>query len=198
MTLTNGYTTVAVVKSRLDIANTSSDADLEGIIEGVSREIDNYTRRRFYTADETRYYTPDCRTEVLIDDVVSVSVLKTDDTADRTYATTWSTASYDLKPYNASLDKRPYTSVIVAENSAYEFPAGIKKGIMVSGSFGYCTTSNIPKPIVEACIIQAVRIFKRKDAPFGVMGSAEMGNIMVIAKLDPDVKLFLDPYKRIV
>jgi hypothetical protein len=43
-----------------------------------------------------------------------------------------------------------------------------------------------------------MRLYKRKDAPFGVVGStsAEMGQLMVIPKLDPDVKFLLDAYKK--
>ncbi len=53
-----------------------------------------------------------------------------------------------------------------------------------------------PGPIGEAVAIQAGRLFKRGEAPFGVTGSAGMGQLKVIPELDPDVKLLLRRYKR--
>jgi len=195
--MTISYTTASVVKSRLGITDTASDTILANIIEAVSREIDNYCGRRFYAEAETNYYTAVTPTFVMTDDIVSVTSLLTDSGGDRTYATTWSTADYDMIPYNAANKDQPYTGIEVAENGDYEFPT-IKKGVKITGSFGYCTTATQPGTITEACNLQAQRIFKRKDAPFGVMGSADMGTVMVIPKLDPDVKLMLDPYRRIV
>jgi hypothetical protein len=50
--LTNGYTTVAALKTRLgNIADDRDDAKLEQIIEAASREIDGLTNRVFYTVD---------------------------------------------------------------------------------------------------------------------------------------------------
>jgi hypothetical protein len=47
----------------------------------------------------------------------------------------------------------------------------------------------------QATLIQATRLFKRKDAPFGVIGSAEMGQLQVVPTIDPDIKLLLAGYK---
>jgi hypothetical protein len=40
--------------------------------------------------------------------------------------------------------------------------------------------------IREATLIQALRLYKRKDSPEGVLGSAEWGTVRV-SRLDPDV-----------
>ena len=46
-----------------------------------------------------------------------------------------------------------------------------------------------------ACNLQAERLFKRRDAPFGVLGSPEFGNYTRIqAALDPDVQVLLDGF----
>lgn len=58
-------------------------------------------------------------------------------------------------------------------------------------------TEDIPAAITYACILQAARLVKRKDAIFGVLGSPEMGGeIRLLAKLDPDVQVLVRPYKR--
>jgi len=55
-----------------------------------------------------------------------------------------------------------------------------------------------PAPVVEALLIQSVRIFKRKDTPFGIVGGADMSAPMNIPTIDPDVKRLLGPYSRLV
>ena len=50
-----------------------------------------------------------------------------------------------------------------------------------------------PSPVVEACGIQASRIFKRRSSPFGVVATADTG-FYRIRTLDPDVQDMLAPY----
>ena len=67
----------------------------------------------------------------------------------------------------------------------------------LEGVFGYCTyTTQAPHPIIEACYIQASRIFKRKDSPYGVAGKSDLGEITMVPRLDVDVKSMLDPYVK--
>lgn len=50
----------------------------------------------------------------------------------------------------------------------------------------------VPPTIKLATQLQAERYFKRRDAPFGVMGSAEFGTFArLLPKLDPDVELMI-------
>ena len=52
--------------------------------------------------------------------------------------------------------------------------------------------SPVPDSIKLACELQATRLFKRKDAAFGVLGSPEFGTFSRLqSKLDPDVELLL-------
>lgn len=55
-----------------------------------------------------------------------------------------------------------------------------------------------PGPVIEATLIQAVRILRRKDAPFGVVGGTDIAVARTIPALDPDVKMLLAPYLRLV
>jgi len=54
-----------------------------------------------------------------------------------------------------------------------------------------------PGPIQEACLIQASRLFRRKDAPFGMVGSPEMGYSAIIGRLDPDIALAINDYRNL-
>jgi len=199
----NAYCTLAEVRQRLSLTavDTAGDTMLKTIITSVSRWIDDYTWRRFYAATETRYYTPDESGEIFIDDILSVSSLKTDDNADRTYETTWQTTDYDLLPVNAALNGVPYTMISITPNGSYGFPSGVKKGVQLVGSFGYCTTTSSGKATIikEACLLQSERIYKRKDSPMGVAGVTALGvQTLKVPGLDPDVQMMLDPFRRLV
>lgn len=55
-----------------------------------------------------------------------------------------------------------------------------------------------PRPIVEACLMQTARSWKRKDAAFSsVAGMPEVGRMKVLQGLDPDVAMLLAPFRRI-
>jgi len=198
MSITNGYTTLHNVKNMLGVPldNYEEDGYLEATIESVSRMIDDHTGRRFYATTETRYYTPNDTDEVMVDDLLTVTTLKTDDDEDGTFETTWTTSDYMLMPMNASTNGRPYTWIETSGYGDYSFPVNVKKGVQIAGSFGYCATASLPKPVAEACKIQSMRLFKRKDAPFGVIAGGEMQQSMTIPDLDPDVKMLLSPYVR--
>jgi hypothetical protein len=51
--------------------------------------------------------------------------------------------------------------------------------------------------ISEVALLQATRLFRRKDAPFGVVGVADFGSVR-ISRLDPDVREMLAPFIRYV
>ena len=55
-----------------------------------------------------------------------------------------------------------------------------------------------PSPVIEATLIQAASIFKRKEAPFGVIGGSDLAVPRNIPALDPDVKRLLRPYMQAV
>ena len=193
MAIVNGYLELAILKDAMKIGDSTDDARLEAVIAAVSRKIDEETHRRFYAASETRYYTACRGDELLVDDLLSVTTLATDGNADRTYSTTWAATDYDLCPFNAALDGRPYTSLRTTPLGRYSFLAGAEKAVKIAGSFGYAAAT--PALVQEACLIQSMRIFMRPRAPFGLEGNAEFGLVRIV-RLDPDVVAMLDPFVR--
>lgn len=200
MTITNGYATLTKLKARLWPVGTTPDSTddtmLENIVMSVSRWIDFYTGRRFFStaSDETRYYTAVNWGELWPgDDVISVTTLACDEDGDRVYERTWATTDYDLLPANASLDSKPYTHLKVTPTGNYTF-SRVSRGVKIVGKFGYCATGNHPLMIEEACLLQCERMYKRKDAAFGVMGNTEMGVVRLRDALDPDVVQMLAPF----
>lgn len=177
------------------VTDVGEDAILEAVVEATSRLIDGYCGRFFWldSADATRYYTAGWPDLLITDDIVSITTLSTDSDGDGTYEDTWTTADWEFEPYNAALEGYPYTCLRTKPNGDYDFPS-MRKGVKIEGKFGWPA---VPKPVKEACLLQAERLAKRKDAPFGVVGSTDMGQMQVIPKLDPDVKLLLEPYRRL-
>ena len=201
---TGDYCTLGELKARLWPTGTTPDTDedtlLQNVIGSVSRWIDNYTGTRFYTtsADETRYYSADDGDSLFPDDdIISITTLATDSGGARTYGDTWTVnTDFSVQPYNYSVDSTPIRWIEVAPLSSYYFPVG-KKTVKIIGKFGYCTATNEPDPVREACLIQCARIWKRRDAPFGLV-SNPLGTATSINSLDPDVKQMLDIYRRFV
>ena len=193
--MSNVYATTGELKTRLGITDAVDDITLGAVLEAVSRGIDMHCGRFFYktAAATVRYYTPQDDDEVSIADCVSLTAVATDADGDRTYEDTWAATDYDLLPENASTDGQPYTLLATSPNSNYDFPVGVRKGLKLTGTWGW---PDVPPPIHEACLIQAARVFKRKDAPFGIAGSPELGQ-MRLGRLDPDVLWLLDAFRNI-
>lgn len=181
------------------MSDTSDDAVLEALVESVSRAIDDFCGRRFYAATQTRYYSATSGRRLLVDDLLSVTTLKTDDDGDGTYETTWATKDYHLAPYNAQLESvpEPYWSIEVSESGDYSFPVGVRRGVEIAGSWGFSATT--PDVVNRACLFQVAQEFRTRHTPLGVQGSGEFATEVRSIGLHPFVKRLLSngPYRRI-
>jgi hypothetical protein len=196
------YTTLIDARRQCGVLESTDEVDdarIESIIAAVSRHIDIWTGRRFHTstADETRYFCAETDERVDAGDILAVTTLRTDYNGDRVYESTWSTSDYELEPSNAPYQSQPepYTHIYATPTADYSFPAGLRRGVQVTGRWGYSTAA--PDVVREACLIQVSRIFRRRDSPFGVAGTLDLGTIRLAAQLDPDVKAMLSPLRRI-
>ena len=129
--MSNAYASLDVFKASgvLNITGTDDDARLLALLEDVSRQIDRFCLRHFYSLTATRYFQGrktsrlpfrsnvywdnqripfwfgvgiGASEKVLLpDDLIAVSTLKEDVNADGTYSNTWATTDYFLWPYDA-------------------------------------------------------------------------------------------------
>lgn len=197
MSVTNGYATLADVKAALRISDAVDDSLIELSIEAASREIDGYCQRYFYNAGTaTRYFAPDDAFLTQIDDAFSVTSVETADDGD-VFATTWTANDYQLEPINGVSDgiAQPYTRIRAV--GAFLFPSwvsvmGRTATVKVTGVWGW---ASVPAAVKQACILLAMRQFKRYDSPLGVAGFGDMGAIRV-GRVDPDVEALLMPFKK--
>ena len=175
--ITNGYCTLAEFHDYASArgANVGTDASddtvIEDIIETVSRYIDGETGRVFFvsSSDETRYYTPELSTRVWVDDLVSITTIKSDDDLDRSYPQTISSTDYDLMPENAALKGWPYTHIQIPSHSDAYF-ATATKGVQIVGKFGF---PSVPHDIRGATLSIAWNVYQ------GRVGQSTGGDVTV-------------------
>ncbi len=193
MAITNGYATLAQVKGALRITDSVDDSLLEMAIESASRLIDGYTYRYFYNAGTaTRDFVAQDSYLTIIDDLISLSELKSTDEIGSEYVT-WGTADYQLRPVNGKQDglNVPYTSILSTDDLLFNI-LGEQALVRVTGVWGW---SAVPIAVTQATIIQSSRIYKRLDSPLGVAGFGDLGAIRVGRALDPDVEQLVMPYR---
>jgi len=194
--ITNGYCTLAELKASLNITDSVDDTALEAAITSASRMIDDYTERFFYVngttqSTVTRYYTPVDAYTVNIDDVITVSEVATDDNFDRTYGTVWATSDYMVEPINNPIKSWPYNRVLAI--GSYIFPYQLPQSLRIKGVWGF---SSVPAEVNMATLIQSSRLFGRRQSPFGIAGSPEMGTVRLYSRLDADVEVLLRPFRK--
>jgi hypothetical protein len=191
------YATLAQFKAAVGITDNTDDTALQNVLDATDTLIDLYCDRKtgFGTASETRYYTAEDYQYVLTDDLVSVTTLQTDDDANGTYETTWTSGTdFVLAPRNAALDGFPYTEIDTSVTWPRNFPKDVYLGVKVVGVFGF---PSVPSAVVQAEIIQAGAVWNSRTAPFGVIGSADLGGILRMSRaLHPEAALILEPYRK--
>lgn len=191
------YATLAEFKAAVGITDSTDDTALQSVLDATDTLIDLYCDRKtgFGTASETRYYTAEDWEYVLTDDLVSITTLQTDDDANGTYETTWTAdTDYVLAPRNAALDGFPYTEIDTSVTWPRNFPKDVYLGVKVVGVFGFPA---VPAAVKQAEIIQAGAVWNSRTAPFGVIGSADLGGILRMSRaLHPEAALILEPYRK--
>lgn len=193
------YATVEELKARIDpsgVLSSERDSIFTNNINAASAAIDHVCGQKIIGTTETRVYTAEWTDVLSIDPAIEITQVQTDDDGDGVYQYTWTAnTDYMLEPYNARLDGKPYLKIRTnPHRGSYAFPANVRQGVRVTGTFGY--DSSVPALVKEACLLIASRLHRRKDAPFGVVGAGDLGQAIVIASKDPDVKMCLQQYLR--
>jgi hypothetical protein len=193
----NVYTTLADVRNALQIEDSLDDNDIQAAILAASRMIDDYCQRGFYqegtlAAPVTKYYTPVSPWYLEIDDLIQPTEVRTRANQSGPFNTVWDLDT-DLmyEPINNPEIGRPVTRLLAV--TRYVFPYFFPQTVKITGVWGY---SSIPYEVELACKIQASRLFVRKQSPFGIAGSVELGTVRLNSRLDPDVEMLLKTYRR--
>lgn len=190
------YATLAELKSFMRISDTVDDAELGFAITAASRSIDAHTGRQFGLLAAPTLWTylarPDLargRWVVDIDDLMTAVGLVVN------VPTVGNTTEFVTEPVNGATKGRPWIRVVFNRNQSVVPVCTDNYTVNVTGQYGWAT---VPVAVKEATLLQASRFAKRRDAPFGVAGSPDLGSeVRLLAKVDPDVAVILTPYRRI-
>ena len=171
----NAYASVGEIRASGGISRRSSEDSQESqsrrileLSEAVSREIDEWCHRYFYSRKSSLRMSSDSAIRMWVpEDLVSVDRLEEDTNWDGTYESLWLDTDLTLWPYNAEpmgeLHRvRPYQRIDVSirgGSGRRVFLAGTRR-YRVVGTWGFCEV-NKPVPIQVYCgeddlVVQAV------------------------------------------
>jgi len=182
--------------------NTDNDL-LEDLIESASRSIDRMANRRFYldATASARLYRAYSDIFVYVDDIGSTSnlVVALDINGNGTYTKTLTlNQDYILDPLTASSLNRPFTQLTMVSNTESWpiFPGltqnGLRPGVQVTARWGW---PSVPDDINMACLILTADLYKRKDAPGGILGLGDLG-VVRMSPIGRDVTAMVRAYKK--
>ena len=203
MSVTNGYCTLVQLKGYIDqggavTLSTGDDTELEFAINSASRAIDAHCNRRFYLDAQVsaRVFAAEHPTVIKVPDFSTSAglIIKTDTTGNGTFDLTWATDDYQLEPLNGiqeGLEGWPYWRIRAIDDEA--FPVDTRARVQITAKWGWAA---VPDAVLQACLIQALANFKRKDAPYGVVGFDEYGAARAQVELDKGAQAHLAPYRR--
>lgn len=208
----NDYCTTDEVKAAMPDALPSTDTSynsiLSALITRASRMFDRETKRapgayaKSSSDTETRYYDGSGTGQQWVDEMAaaptSVKISEVGSRVSSDY-TTISSSDYTLYPYNAALIPAPYTRIdLDTLYGAYSYFPRYPRSIEIVAPFGFTTTDNTPDDIVQATIVQTIRMFKRGQQAFQDVGAiTALGQLRYVGALDPMVQEVINLYKRV-
>lgn len=180
------YVSLAALQEFIGNKDPAKDAAvLSRSITAASSAVDQFCNRTFGAAGPPasgRLYFPQGQA-VDIDDAAAVTSVSDAASAQLVPAT-----DYRPGPANAPALGHPFTGLWL--KSAGYYP----DGLTVVATWGWPA---IPTAVVEATLLMAHRLYKRKDAPFGIAGVDPEGGVVRLSSLDPDLRLLLRGYRRV-
>lgn len=204
MSVTNGYTTTATLKSGYRIDDADDDEDIALAIEAASRAIDGACNRRFYLDSATSartYIAPytyapgvvELRGKMWHDfDPSTAPTVKVDVDNDGTFETTWTAGTdYQLEPLTyAEMESEPQNQLRLLGAQYLRASWQGRPNLQVTAKWGWPA---VPVAIAKATAILAVDYWRAKDAPFGIGGTTDYGVFRI--RDNPIVKSLIDPYR---
>lgn len=194
MAISNGYATLAQVKSALRITDSTDDTLLEQAIESASRRIDSYCGRWFYKTTATAILVyPFDNYNLPTQDIANTTVtLKVSTSGNGVYDQTWTQGTdYQLEPLNASLNSKPYRRIVCIGGKTFPIQTTPNIAyIQLTASWGW---DAVPIDVTQACVLLSIRQFARLNAALGIVGFNDMA--IQVKAVDPDVRDLLNSHR---
>jgi hypothetical protein len=200
--LTNAYTTLERVAAETGNRDQTNDIRLEAAINAASRQIDDYTGRRFWQ-DATvvvREFYADDHLELLssVSQVMDIStttglVVKIDDGDTGAFATTLTIGTHFIvTPPNAGDDGEPFTGIRLVDG-LYSLPMSTsgRPGVQVTAKFGFAA---VPDAVEQACLLQSILLYKASDAALGGLSFGDGAFMRIRGGLNPIAQSLIERY----
>lgn len=186
----SAYATLAELKTQLRLTTSTDDVELQDRLDAAKNRIDKDCGRTFdvFTGSATqREYAITNEFTLIVDDFAAATDLAV--AIGSATGSAVASTNYRIKPDNnlAKLE----AAWILETRGTYRWLLG-RQTAYVTARWGWPT---VPDAIHDANLLLAARLFKRKDTPWGVAGSGDMGLIR-IAATDSDYRALIDGYIR--
>jgi hypothetical protein len=196
VTLSNCYVTLDDLQRRLGVTGTSSDSLLEQAITSACRTIDDWCGQFFYDAGSATARTFRADDPWLLHTVpfhtTTGLVVKTDTGDDAGYATTWTSADYELD--YPDLAGAPYDTVRAVGDYVFLPNNRRRRSVQVTARWGWAA---VPQAVEEATLILSTDLYKRKDAAFGIAtGGVDFGGLRIGRDVMAQVASLLARFRR--
>jgi len=193
--LENPYCTIEDLREHLKDSHERLDETLlERAINAACRAIERYCGRKFWLdpAPTVHHYRPVEPDLVAVHDIGSASDLVVQTLTGGGWET-WDPSDYTLEPLNADAAGGAYSWTRIAAAGGRSFPVGVQApALRITAYHGW---SQVPDDIVQAAVLKAAALFRRKDAPFGIAGVGDFGPVR-ITRRDVDVVELLGNFLR--
>jgi hypothetical protein len=196
----NDYCTLAQVKAELKISDAADDSLLNIAISAASQQIDGYCGRRFWQdpAVVVRDYHPESPVVCEVDDISTATglIVAIDLLGYGVYDTTLTlNTDFILEPKNAAaaVPAWPYEELHIVPFGQNYFPHTMRPGVRVTAKYGWPA---VPDGVTKACLIQAIDLYKAKDAVFGIAGSNDYGQLRVSSGMNRLATALLGSYRK--
>ena len=199
--ITAGYATLAEFREYVseDASQNDHDSNYEQCVTSASRAVDNYCglppgRFLLDSAATARTYLAGGSWPLQIDPIgdVATAVVKTG-TGDGSFGTTLTvTTNYIFEPLNAIADGEPVTRIRRSDGQLWPTSLYGAPQVQITARWGWPV---VPAPVRQATLQAAAELWKRKDAPFGVVQSVEFGPIRLSKDAMASVSSLLARYQ---
>jgi hypothetical protein len=193
----NEYASLADLKGQLGVTDTSKDVLLFRALSAASKAVERRTKRKFWL-DETpvqRTLNPHGRvvndergSVLLVNDIGDLDSLAVETGSGTSFS---AVTGYETWPDDALGDGFPVTALLLA--TTY-WATGTNR-VRITARWGW---PSVPDEIVQATLLQAARLYRRKDSPDGVSNNPGLAGedwiSLRIPSLDPDVRTLIDPF----
>ncbi len=203
MALGDPYASLTDIKNylKLNLADTTRDANLSAALASASGDIEKHCHRQFNldTTVTARVFEPESPTLCRVDDFGTLTglIVQVDTAGNGTFSQTLNASTnYEVFPLNGISDGTPgwpYNRIHTVGSGWFARYLYMRAGtVQVTAKYGW---PSVPAPIKQACLIIAAQKYRLADAPWGVAGMTEFGTAVRIREI-PLVKETLCPYIR--